>query len=59
MIVNPDEHIAHDQSESIASYAKRNGWIIVRINDLVSNDFPFVSSKYFGIRKNKTRDYKK
>lgn len=56
MIVNPDEHIAPDQTESIADYAKENGWLIVRINDVPADDFPSVSSKGYGIRINKTRE---
>ena len=54
MIVNPDEHIAPDQSESIADYAKKNDWLIVKINDVPAEDFPAISSKKFGIRLNKT-----
>ena len=56
MIVNPDEHIAHDQTESIADYAKRNDWLVVRIKDVPEPGFPAVSSKEFGIRLNKTRN---
>ncbi len=58
MIVNPDEHVAVDQTESIADYAKRNNWLVVRIKDIPSPDFPAVSSKEYGIRLNKTRDVK-
>ena len=58
MIVNPDEHIAHDQKESIATYADRHNWIIIRINDVVEIGFPAVSSKKFGTRKNKVRFYR-
>ena len=57
MIVNPDEHIAHDQVESIAAYADRHNWVIVRINDMINENFPAVSSKRYGIRKNKVRFY--
>ena len=57
IIVNPDEHIAHDQVESIAAYADRHNWIIVRINDMINENFPAVSSKRYGIRKNKVRFY--
>ena len=53
MIVNPDTHIAHDQTESIANYADKNGWLVVKINDVPANDFPSVSSKMFNIRINK------
>lgn len=58
MIVNPDEHIGHDQIESIADYAKKNNWLIVRIKDVQEPGFPAVSSKEFGVRLNKTRDVK-
>ncbi|MCP5063385.1 MAG: haloacid dehalogenase-like hydrolase [Ignavibacteriae bacterium] len=58
MIVNPDEHIAHDQTASISDYAKKNNWLIVKINDVPEKDFPSVSSKKFGIRLNKTHAVK-
>jgi phosphoserine phosphatase len=58
MIVNPDEHIAPDQKQSIADYAKEQGWLIVRIRDVPRPDFPSISSKDYGIRINKTRDVK-
>ncbi len=54
IIVNPDTHIAPDQTESIADYAKKEGWLVVRINDTAAPDFPRVSSKEFGIRLNKS-----
>jgi phosphoserine phosphatase len=56
MIVNPDEHIAPDQKQSIADYAKSQGWLIVRIRDVPRPDFPSISSKDYGIRINKTRE---
>jgi len=56
MIVNPDEHIAPDQTESIADYARKNSWLVLRIKDVPEPGFPSVSSKEFGIRLNKTRD---
>jgi len=55
MIVNPDEHIAPDQEESIADYAKKNDWLIVYIDDVPEPNFPAVSSQDFQIRMNKTR----
>lgn len=55
LIVNPDEHIAPDQDMSIADYAKKNGWLVVRIPDEPSKNFPSVSSKKFNMRVNKTR----
>ena len=58
MIVNPDEHIAPDQTESISDYAKNNNWLVVKINDVPAKDFPSVSSKKFGIRLNKTHEVK-
>ncbi len=59
MIINPDEHIAHDQTESIADYAKKNNWLIVKINDEPERNFPSISSKKFGIRINKTHKVEK
>ncbi len=59
MIVNPDEHIAPDQSESMADYAKRNNWLIVFINDVPNPAFPSVSAKEFGIQLNKTKEVRK
>ena len=56
MIINPDEHIAPDQTESIADYAKRNQWLIVQIADIPDPDFPSVSSQKYGIRTNKTHN---
>ncbi len=58
MIVNPDEHIAPDQTESISDYAKKNDWLVVKINDVPNKDFPSISSKKFGIRLNKTHEVK-
>jgi HAD superfamily phosphoserine phosphatase-like hydrolase len=54
MIINPDEHAEQGETESIASYARRNGWLVERIPDVPPADFPAVSSKSFGIRVNKT-----
>lgn len=53
MIINPDTHIAPDQKESISDYAKKNGWLIVKIKDTANKNFPYISSKHFGIRLNK------
>ena len=58
IIVNPDEHVAPDQTESISDYARRNDWLIVRIRDVPEPGFPAVSSREFGVRLNKTRDVK-
>jgi len=58
MIVNPDEHIAPDQTESISDYAKKNDWLVVKINDVPNKDFPSISSKNFGIRLNKSHEVK-
>lgn len=54
LIVNPDEHVAPDQDMSIADYAKKNGWLIVKIPDVPAENFPSISSKKFNIRLNKT-----
>ncbi len=58
MIVNPDTHVAEDQSESIEQYAEKNNWLIIKIKDVPNENFPSISSKEFGIRKNKTNDVK-
>lgn len=55
MIVNPDEFVAPDQEESIADFARRSGWLIVRVPDVTAPGFPSVSSKRFGIRENRER----
>ncbi len=55
LIVNPDEHVAPDQKTSVADYAKKHGWLVVRIRDVPAAGFPAVSSKVFGMRLNKTR----
>jgi phosphoserine phosphatase len=56
IIVNPDEHIAPDQQESIADYAKREQWLIVHVRDVPELGFPSVSSGSYGVRQNKTRN---
>ena len=53
IIVNPDQHIAEGQSESIADYARKNNWLTVYVDDIPAPDFPSVSSREFGIRLNK------
>lgn len=58
MIVNPDEHVAVDQKESIAQYARSHNWLIVKTNDTTEVNFPSVSSNQFGIKKNKTNTLK-
>ncbi|HNW29622.1 MAG TPA: haloacid dehalogenase-like hydrolase [Spirochaetota bacterium] len=54
MIINPDEHVEKGETESIAAYARRSGWLVERIPDVPPAGFPAVSSKKFGIRINKT-----
>ncbi len=54
IMVNPDEHVEPDQQESIASYARKNGWLIVHIPDVPAPGFPAVSSKVYKIRLNRT-----
>lgn len=58
MIVNPDEHVAPDQKESIAQYAKGNNWLIVNINDTTDVNFPSVTSRIYGIKQNKSNKIK-
>ncbi|MCB1321949.1 MAG: haloacid dehalogenase-like hydrolase [Leptospiraceae bacterium] len=53
VIINPDEHVAPDQSVSIAEYARQSDWMIVRIPDTTAPDFPSISSKQYGVRLNK------
>ncbi len=57
IIVNPDEHIAEGQQQSIADYARAEKWLIIKINDIPDINFPSVSSNAFGIRLNKTRKH--
>jgi phosphoserine phosphatase len=56
IIVNPDEFVAPDQTESVADHAQRNGWLVVRIRDVPSPSFPAISSKQFGVGANVARD---
>jgi phosphoserine phosphatase len=56
IIVNPDEHVAPDQPESIAEYAKREQWIIVRVRDVPEPGFPAVSSGAYGVHGNRPSD---
>ncbi len=58
IIVNPDEHIAEGQEQSIANYAKKEKWLIIKIDDTPDINFPSISSQKFGIRLNKTRKHK-
>lgn len=52
LIVNPDEFVAPGQEMSMADYAKRHGFLIVRIRDVAEAGFPAVSSKVYGVRTN-------
>jgi phosphoserine phosphatase len=56
LIINPDEYVAEDQTESIAEYARKNNWMIAKIKDVPSNEFPYISSKNFNMKKNKTNE---
>jgi phosphoserine phosphatase len=53
LIVNPDEIVAPDQTQSMADYARTQGWLVVRIRDVAEPGFPAVTSKEFGVRQNK------
>ncbi len=59
LIVNPDEHIAKGQEQSIADYAREEKWLIIKVNDTPDKNFPSVSSKKYDIRLNKTRKLEK
>lgn len=52
LIINPDQHVGHDQTISIAEYAKKQGWLVEKIKDVAAPDFPAISSKTFGMRQN-------
>lgn len=52
LIINPDAHVGHDQSVSIAEYAKKEGWLVEGIRDVSEPDFPAITSSRYGIRKN-------
>ncbi|HNC01535.1 MAG TPA: haloacid dehalogenase-like hydrolase [Leptospiraceae bacterium] len=56
LIINPDEYVAEDQTESIAEYARKNNWVIAKVRDVPANDFSYISSKDFNIKKNKTNE---
>ncbi len=55
LIVNPDEFVAPDQEISMAEYARKNGWLVVKIPDVPAKNFPSVTSSVNGIKPNKTR----
>ncbi|NMB74451.1 MAG: haloacid dehalogenase-like hydrolase [Myxococcales bacterium] len=52
LIVNPDEFVAPGQEMSMADYAKRHGFLIVRIRDVAEPGFPAVSSTVYHVRTN-------
>lgn len=54
IIVNPDTFVAPDQTESISDYAKKEGWIILRINDTPDDSIPWISTEDYKIKRNKT-----
>jgi phosphoserine phosphatase len=56
MIINPDEHVAAGDTESMADYAKKQGWIIERIRDVREPGFPGVSGSVFKVRENKPHE---
>ncbi|HOX45494.1 MAG TPA: haloacid dehalogenase-like hydrolase [Myxococcota bacterium] len=56
LIVNPDEHVEVGSTESIAEVARREGWLTVRIRDVPAPDFPWVTSRVYGVRVNKTHE---
>ncbi|OGS12471.1 MAG: hypothetical protein A2234_05660 [Elusimicrobia bacterium RIFOXYA2_FULL_58_8] len=58
IMVNPDEHLETGETESVAEYAKKNNWLVVRINDLPEQKNPAISSGSYGVRANKIRDYR-
>lgn len=56
MIVNPDSARPADGGMSVEEMAKEGGWHAVRIRDVEQPGFPGISSKEFGVRKNKAHE---
>ncbi len=56
LIINPDEYVAEDQTESIAEYARKNNWVIAKIKDVPPATFPYISSNVYNMKKNKTNE---
>jgi phosphoserine phosphatase len=55
LIVNPDEHVEAGEAESIAGFAARQGWVVVRVPDLPDPARPAISGREYGIRENKSQ----
>jgi len=56
IIVNPDPSKPANGDASVEDLAREGNWHIVRIRDVEEPGFPGISSKVFGVRKNKTND---
>lgn len=56
IIVNPDPSKPANGDPSVEDLAREGKWHIVRIRDVEEPGFPGISSKVFGVRKNKTND---
>ena len=56
IIVNPDPSKPANGDPSVEDLAREGNWHIVRIRDVEEPGFPGISSKVFGVRKNKTND---
>jgi phosphoserine phosphatase len=56
IIVNPDSARPAEGGPSVEEMAKEDNWHVVRIRDVEEPGFPGISSKNFGVRKNKTHD---
>lgn len=54
MIINPDEFRSPDQTESIASYARKNKWLIEKITDTPAAGSEWVSADKYQIKRNKS-----
>lgn len=54
LVVNPDDtkHKPLYDGMTLKGYAENHGWAVVHMTDLGRPDFPSVSSKKFGMRKN-------
>lgn len=56
MIINPDQHISEGDTESMADYARREGWLVERVRDVKEEGFPGISAKQWKVRENRPRE---
>jgi len=56
MIINPDQHLAEGDTESMADYARREGWLVERIRDVREEGFPGISASKWKVKENRPRE---